>query len=486
MKQLFSAAALFLLLVTRTAAQTDCNVNAVLSVPEDGRPQEGVLATPQYGDVSATGYPNSLSCTWVITAPENHKITLVFRSPFGIEPHSSCSYDYLKIHDGADTSANLLGQVCGTSAPADIQGTGNELYLHFESDYSVNAAGFSLDWSTTCVDGTTSCDVAPVCFTPAQQCDSVQACQDFTDEEGCLATYGLDVCEEDIDASTAGGISQPTDSLPFFPPGATCGWNITAPSGSRLIFTATAGDIDCTTASVELTDNSTSRDLCNQTTTFIVHSNYANLTAVGPIPEDGFALAWVPCSADELLCEADLSCLPVEAICNGTTECSTGDDEDEDLCRVTTTTEPTTTEPPTTTVFSNVTVVTEDPGDLLSCYTCNGTSDCLNNPANVGSTACEDGEHCWVERVGEAGSSDGLTVMRGCGDACSDYWALEACETPQGRPKVCMKCCSEHHCNDFVLTGNNEARAEATATAPCLWLAALAALLASYFTNTLQ
>ncbi|XP_078589211.1 bone morphogenetic protein 1-like [Branchiostoma floridae x Branchiostoma japonicum] len=490
-KQLLSAATFFLVLVARTAAQIDCDDGVILSVA-DGERQEGTVFTPQYGDTSATGYPNSLVCGWTISAPENHKISLVFQAPFGIEPHTTCDYDYLDIHDGEDASASLLGKVCGTSPPADVHSTGNQVYLYFSSDYSVNAAGFSLDWSTTCVDGTTSCDDAtgPVCFTSAQQCDSVQACQDFQDEEGCLATYGIEVCEDSVDASTAGSISQPTDSLAFFPPGSACVWNITAPEGYKLIFTATSGDIDCTSASVELyVDDDTSHMLCGEDTTFIVQSNQAELWVDGPIVAGGFSLSWVPCSPDEILCEANFSCIATENICDGVVHCSTGDDEDEDLCRVPTTTVPTTTEPTTTTAFVNdsVIVVTEDPGDQLSCYTCNGTGDCMSNPANVMSTTCEDGEHCWVERIGEEGGDHGLVVMRGCGDFCSDYWALEACEMPAGRPKVCMKCCSDHHCNDFVLTGNNDPqRGKAASAAPYLWITALTALLVSYFTSTQQ
>ncbi|XP_019626245.1 PREDICTED: bone morphogenetic protein 1-like [Branchiostoma belcheri] len=486
MKQLLSTAALFLFLVIETAAQEhDCNFGVVLSVT-DGGVQEGSVITPLYGTAN---YPSSLSCEWVIEAPENHKISLVFRDSFGIEAHSTCDYDYLVVHDGPTSASTLLGRLCGATAPADIQATGNQVYLAFESDYSVAGAGFAVDWSTTCVDGTTSCDDAPVCFTSAQECDGTQTCADFQDETGCLAAYGLDTCGESIDASTAGSVSSPNGSLPFFPPGVACDWDFAAPAGYQLIFTATAGEgVDCTTASAELTEGSNTHDICNRTTTFIVNTNEAELSVSGPIAEDGFSLSWIPCSPDQVLCAADYACLPVEANCNGTEECSTGDDEADALCLIPTTTIPTTTEEPTTTVFSNITVVTEDPADRLSCYTCNGTGDCISNPANVASTTCEDGEHCWVERIGEAGSSFGLRVERGCGDVCSSYWEQEACETPQGRPKVCMKCCSDvDDCNDFIMTGHNEGQGgDATAAVPCLWVTALAVMLVSYVTRTLQ
>ena len=56
-----------------------------------------------------------------------------------------CSYDFLHIFDGGDLTAPLLEELSGTiEALTEIQSTGNELYLRFQSDTSQNAAGFQI------------------------------------------------------------------------------------------------------------------------------------------------------------------------------------------------------------------------------------------------------------------------------------------------------------------------------------------------------
>ena len=56
-----------------------------------------------------------------------------------------CSYDFLRVFDGGDLTDPLLEELSGTiEALTEIQSTGNELYLRFQSDTSQNAAGFQI------------------------------------------------------------------------------------------------------------------------------------------------------------------------------------------------------------------------------------------------------------------------------------------------------------------------------------------------------
>lgn len=52
-------------------------------------------------------------CTWRISAEEGHVIRLSFRN-FSLEAQDVCDFDYLEIHDSADTGAGrVLGRcVC--------------------------------------------------------------------------------------------------------------------------------------------------------------------------------------------------------------------------------------------------------------------------------------------------------------------------------------------------------------------------------------
>ena len=57
------------------------------------------------------------------------------------------SYDILRVFDGGNFTEPLLVELSGTiETLTEIQSTGNELYLRFESDLSQNAPGFQIDY----------------------------------------------------------------------------------------------------------------------------------------------------------------------------------------------------------------------------------------------------------------------------------------------------------------------------------------------------
>ncbi|MBN1340564.1 MAG: PKD domain-containing protein [Bacteroidales bacterium] len=80
----------------------------------------------------------------IFPAAVNGKITAVFTS-FHLEYHSNCNYDWLKIYNGNNTSAPLLGTFCGTNSPGTIvaSGASGSLTFSFHSDYSVTEPGWS-------------------------------------------------------------------------------------------------------------------------------------------------------------------------------------------------------------------------------------------------------------------------------------------------------------------------------------------------------
>ena len=57
--------------------------------------ETGVLTSPDYPD----NYPHNRNCTWTITVPAGHQISINFTT-FSLESHARCQYDYLEIRSG--------------------------------------------------------------------------------------------------------------------------------------------------------------------------------------------------------------------------------------------------------------------------------------------------------------------------------------------------------------------------------------------------
>uniref|UniRef100_A0A673IHF6 CUB and Sushi multiple domains 1 n=1 Tax=Sinocyclocheilus rhinocerous TaxID=307959 RepID=A0A673IHF6_9TELE len=109
--------------------------------------------TERRGTILSPGFPepygNSLNCVWKIIVTEGAGIQIQVMS-FATEHN----WDSLEIYDGGDMAAPKLGSFSGTTAPALLNSTSNQLYLHFHTDISVVAAGFHLEYKTV---GLTTC-----------------------------------------------------------------------------------------------------------------------------------------------------------------------------------------------------------------------------------------------------------------------------------------------------------------------------------------
>uniref|UniRef100_A0A8C9F9J0 CUB and Sushi multiple domains 2 n=1 Tax=Pavo cristatus TaxID=9049 RepID=A0A8C9F9J0_PAVCR len=128
-----------------------------VSVPTCVVPCGGNL-TERKGTILSPGFPepylNSLNCVWKISVPEGAGIQIQVIS-FVTEQN----WDSLEVFDGGDNTATMLGSFSGTTVPALLNSTSNQLYLHFYSDISVSAAGFHLEYKTV---GLSSCPEPPV------------------------------------------------------------------------------------------------------------------------------------------------------------------------------------------------------------------------------------------------------------------------------------------------------------------------------------
>ncbi|MEQ2258639.1 CUB and sushi domain-containing protein 1, partial [Xenotaenia resolanae] len=107
--------------------------------------RRGTILSPGYPEP----YPNGLNCLWRIHVSEGAGIQIQVMT-FATEHN----WDSLEIYDGGDMTAPKLGSFSGTTAPALLNSTSNQLLLHFQSDISVVAAGFHLEYKTV---GLTTC-----------------------------------------------------------------------------------------------------------------------------------------------------------------------------------------------------------------------------------------------------------------------------------------------------------------------------------------
>ncbi|XP_054878715.1 cubilin isoform X1 [Poeciliopsis prolifica] len=112
----------------------------------------GTLTTAS-GGLSSPNYPlpyhPNAECYWNIKTSQGSQVQLSFSS-FHLESSSSCSYDYLAVHDGNSSSAPELARLCGTELPRPINSSSNQLYIKLRTDSSVNTGGFIAFYNTKC------------------------------------------------------------------------------------------------------------------------------------------------------------------------------------------------------------------------------------------------------------------------------------------------------------------------------------------------
>ncbi|CAB0044896.1 unnamed protein product [Trichogramma brassicae] len=97
----------------------------------------GTITSPNYPDY----YPGKKDCVWHFTTTPGHRIKLIFKV-FDMEPHQDCAYDHIAIYDGDSPDSESLGQFCGNKEPHPILATGNQMFMVFKSDTSIQKKGF--------------------------------------------------------------------------------------------------------------------------------------------------------------------------------------------------------------------------------------------------------------------------------------------------------------------------------------------------------
>ncbi|CAL4091040.1 unnamed protein product, partial [Meganyctiphanes norvegica] len=146
----------------------------------------GERFTNTTGSFHSPGYPNqytnNLDCFWSITTTVGHKINLKF-TDLEVEYHRLCRYDTITIRDGARPTSPILGhEICGGLNPyrgLKMTSTGNEVFIHFQTDYINVRKGFMLEWTS---------ELISKCPPPPPPCRAILCfCPPCSTEDDCSA-----------------------------------------------------------------------------------------------------------------------------------------------------------------------------------------------------------------------------------------------------------------------------------------------------------
>ncbi|XP_051048082.1 deleted in malignant brain tumors 1 protein [Phodopus roborovskii] len=116
----------------------------------------GGFLTQPFGNFSSPfyprNYPNNARCVWNIEAPNNYRVTLVFRD---VQLEGGCTYDYIEVYDGPHHSSPLIARVCD-GAMGSFTSTSNFMSVRFISDHIITRRGFRAEYYTILANNITS------------------------------------------------------------------------------------------------------------------------------------------------------------------------------------------------------------------------------------------------------------------------------------------------------------------------------------------
>lgn len=101
---------------------------------------------------SANNYSNNEDVVMTFYPSRSEYILEFEFSSFNVEYHKDCDWDWLKIYDGEDTAAELIGTYCGTDSPGTFIASNDKgaITFHFKSDESITQQGWEALFN--CVD----------------------------------------------------------------------------------------------------------------------------------------------------------------------------------------------------------------------------------------------------------------------------------------------------------------------------------------------
>ncbi|MBX3102302.1 MAG: S8 family serine peptidase [Bacteroidetes bacterium] len=104
-----------------------------------------VVLQNSHGTISdgPNNYDAFADCSWRIITPGATGIQLTFT-----QFQTESSYDFVKVYNGANASAPLLGNYSGTpGTPFTVSANSGQMFIQFSSDVSVQSAGFTANYT---------------------------------------------------------------------------------------------------------------------------------------------------------------------------------------------------------------------------------------------------------------------------------------------------------------------------------------------------
>ncbi|KAJ6642436.1 Cubilin like [Pseudolycoriella hygida] len=95
-------------------------------------------------------YPNNIECIWDITTSIGYYIGVSFVNRFFLEDSVNCTNDYVEILDFVGNDWELMGRICGRSAPKPFNSTGTRMRLIFRTNKKFAGEGFTVKWEKYC------------------------------------------------------------------------------------------------------------------------------------------------------------------------------------------------------------------------------------------------------------------------------------------------------------------------------------------------
>ncbi|XP_062974843.1 ovochymase-2 [Elgaria multicarinata webbii] len=96
------------------------------------------------GSVQSMNYPEAYSnladCQWIIHAPENYVVKLIYEH-FELEENEECSYDSVTVYENV-AKENEIARSCGFAVPAPVVSSSSTMLIWFHSDETETFGGF--------------------------------------------------------------------------------------------------------------------------------------------------------------------------------------------------------------------------------------------------------------------------------------------------------------------------------------------------------
>ena len=106
----------------------------------------GNLSSPNYPKAK---YLSGRNCYWVITAAPDKQVKVIIKDyALGRCRESSCANYCSRVdfYDGSSSAAPYLGRLCNVSTPTAKISSGNQMFVHFSSQWSPDR-GFLAEYS---------------------------------------------------------------------------------------------------------------------------------------------------------------------------------------------------------------------------------------------------------------------------------------------------------------------------------------------------